>query len=330
MNITKQWLQYPIISKQLTSVNQFINENIQTHHQDLQKALLTMADNGGKYLRPALLFLSAEAAGEKDKIDNDQLIQLAASIEILHMATLIHDDIIDEADERRGQASIQTHFGKDVAVYAGDLLFTHFFDLILRAGADRIYLSKNAHTMHHILDGELSQMGARFNQAQTIEQYIANVKGKTAALLKLAAEEGAYFAGADAKKTQLMAEFGEKIGIAFQIVDDILDYTGSKNFNKPTLEDLKTGVYSLPILLALQNNDLKLALKKLLDKKDQMTSADISEVQSLLLNSSIIDESRAFAKKYTDEAVQILNQLPHSSAQKTLLKITNKLLTRTL
>ena len=165
MNNSKPWKKYPLIASELEEVNQFIQKTIKTPHKSLQTALLQMADNGGKYLRPSLLLLAAHAVGKANK----QTIKLASSIEILHMATLIHDDIIDDSDERRGNVSIQATFGKDVAVYTGDLLFTEFFDLMLNAIDENEYLVRNAQTMRKILNGELGQMAERFNLKQTLD-----------------------------------------------------------------------------------------------------------------------------------------------------------------
>ena len=147
MNNSKPWENYPLIANELEEVNDFIQKTIKTPHKSLQAALLQMADNGGKYLRPSLLLLAAHAVGKT----NERTIKLASSIEILHMATLIHDDIIDDSDERRGNVSIQAAFGKDVAVYTGDLLFTDFFDLMLDAIDEHEYLVRNAQTMRKIL-----------------------------------------------------------------------------------------------------------------------------------------------------------------------------------
>lgn len=322
----KQWHKYPLIAHDLDSVNLCIKQTIQTKHKSLEGALLEMANNGGKYLRPSLVILSAKATGGRV---SSQIIKLAASIEILHMATLIHDDIIDDSDERRGAISIQARFGKDTAVYAGDLLFTNFFDLMLDATDNHDYLVENATTMRHILNGELGQMNQRFNIKQSLDDYLNDIKGKTAALFRLAAKEGAYFGG----KTELanqMAAFGENLGIAFQIIDDILDYTGSKDLNKPMLEDLTTGVYSLPLLLALKNPACHEQLVSLLNKKYQITEADIQQIQQIILSSSAIDESRALARKYSQNGLDILNALPQNDATKLLAKMTSELLTRSM
>lgn len=326
MNNSQPWQKYPLIRKPLEEVNQLIQATIRTPYSDLQDALLEMASNGGKYLRPSLLILSAQIASKKETVSK-QIIQLASSIEILHMASLIHDDIIDDSDERRGKISIQARFGKDTAVYAGDLLFTHFFDLILNAISEQDYMIKNAHTMHHLLAGELGQMAERFNLSQDFNDYLTNVKGKTAALFRLAAEEGSHFGNGDEQTTQALASFGENLGIAFQIVDDILDYTGGKQLNKPTLT---TGVYSLPILLALSKKELREQLVPLLEKKRQMSKNDIEQIQKILLNSSVIEETHALAEQYTNRALANLAQLPQTNATVLLKKMTRKLVNRTL
>ncbi|TSO26865.1 polyprenyl synthetase family protein [Lactobacillus sp. LL6] len=320
----KEYRKYPLIAKELDLVNDCINQTIQTKHRSLQEALLTMANNGGKYLRPSLLILSTKAT--EGKI-TDKIIKLASAIEILHMATLIHDDIIDDSNKRRGAISIQAQFGKDTAVYAGDLLFTNFFDLMLQTTNEHEYLVENATTMRAILNGELGQMNERFNNKQKIDDYINNVKGKTAALFKLATKEGAYFGGQN-QFAQIMANFGENLGVAFQIIDDILDYTGSQKMNKPVLEDLTTGVYSLPLLFALQDEDLHQELTSILNKKYQMTKIDIEHIQRIILNSNAINQSRSLAQSYSLAAIDNLTQLPQNSATKLLTKMTKEMLSR--
>ncbi|KRM92749.1 polyprenyl diphosphate synthase [Liquorilactobacillus cacaonum DSM 21116] len=135
-------------------------------------------------LRPGLFLLFSEL-GEKDKQDEEKLLKVAASLEILHKATLIHDDIIDDSPLRHGVVTIQSNFGKDVAVYAGDLLFTAFFELLIDTMNGTSLMQDNATAMKKLLFGELGQMHARFNQQQTIENYVENIKGKTAELFSL-------------------------------------------------------------------------------------------------------------------------------------------------
>lgn len=182
--------------------------------------------------------------------------------------------------------------------------------------------------MRKILNGELGQMAERFNLNQNFDDYLNDVKGKTAALFRLAAEEGCHFAGGNTVQCNALANLGENLGIAFQIVDDILDYSGGKKLNKPTLEDLATGVYSLPLLLALQKLDLKSELLPLLKKKRQMSLTDMQEVQKIILHSSVIDDSRALAHQYAQKAIDCLSIFESNPAISLLKKLPTKLLTR--
>lgn len=326
--MNNQWQSYPLISKQLTAVNQCIQQRITSSNADLQAALLAMANNGGKYLRPAILLTIGQICGGQQ--DDDRLIKLAASIEILHMATLIHDDIIDDSPKRRGAISIQARFGKDTAVYAGDLLFTVFFDLLLENMPGSPFLNVNAHTMRQILNGELGQMNQRFNTEQGFKSYLHDVSGKTAALFRLAAQEGAYFAGAPHRLVVKAGRFGQNLGIAFQMLDDILDYTGGQTLNKPVMEDLATGVYSLPLLVALHEPETAARLTPLLAKRYQITGDDIQRVQQIVVACGAVDQSRKLAGRFTNKALSFLDDLPSNRSRHFLRSMTKRLLKRTI
>jgi len=322
MTNSKPWKKYPLIANELAQVNELLKQTMHAPNKNLESALKEMADNGGKYLRPSLVLLAAHAVGKTNK----QIIQIATAIETLHMATLIHDDVIDDSDKRRGKPSIQFAFGKDVAVYAGDLLFTNFFDLMLDVNEPE-YLRLNAQTMRQILNGELGQMNQRFNLEQTFDDYLADIKGKTATLFRLAA--GAHFAGGNLEQTQILANFAEDLGIAFQIIDDILDYRGSSQLNKPMLEDLPTGVYSLPLLLTLKQPDLKAQLLPLLNKRTAMTVKDIKQIQAIVIDSGAITESKQLAQNYAQKGIAELAKLAPNPAVKILEKMAKELLQRT-
>lgn len=316
---------YPAIDRSLQEVNQLINDRITIKNPSLHAALQQMASNGGKYLRPAFFFLFTQVSQTTPSKHRD-LVKIAASLEILHMATLIHDDIIDDSPERRGAVSVQAAFGKDVAVYSGDFLFTVFFNLLVETMSGSPYLAQNAQTMRKILTGELGQMANRFDLQQSLLDYYRNVNGKTAALFSLAAEEGAYFGQASHRITVLAKRIGQNIGISFQILDDILDYSGDSQLNKPVLEDLATGVYSLPLLLVLQ--DHRDELQPLLAKKRQMTLADMQQVQTLVIEYGGVKQAQAIAKKFTQKALDEISELPNSRTRKLLAAMANKLLTR--
>lgn len=316
----------PELNRALLAVSDLMAARIKTKDGQLESALQKMATNGGKFLRPAFFWLFASLTGQPQPEQRDRLIKLATSIEVLHMATLIHDDIIDDSPERRGRISIQAEFGKDVAVYSGDYLFTIFFDLITTTTATTPFLTTNAQIMHRILSGELGQMADRFKQGQTFLSYLRNINGKTAALFSLAASEGAYFGGADQRTVALAKRIGQNVGIAFQILDDILDYSSGDQLNKPVLEDLATGVYSLPLLLAIQANPA--AFKPLLDKGRLMSEADMQLVRQLVLENGGVEQARQLATAFTKKAEAEINQLPAGSSRRALTKLCQRLLKR--
>ncbi|MBB1063784.1 polyprenyl synthetase family protein [Limosilactobacillus fastidiosus] len=315
----------PQLNSALEKVNQLINQRIKVNNQNLQTALKKMASKGGKYLRPAFCLTFAQFGNNNWK--SPQLIKIASSLEILHMATLIHDDVIDDSPERRGEESIQTAFGKDTAVYSGDLLFTVFFDLLVETMENSPYLSINAQAMQKILAGELGQMDQRYRQ-QTFLEYYRNINGKTATLFSLAAQEGAYFGGADSRTVHLAKHIGQNIGIAFQILDDILDYKIDGGLNKPILEDLSTGVYSLPLLLVLK--DYQEELMPYLAKKRTMTYKDTLKVQELVNRYGGVTQAHQLAGKFTNKALQLIDELPINGTQKLLKRVTGQLLDRSI
>lgn len=319
------WQQYPLVKDDLQIVNQLIAKKIEVNDPKLKSALLQMANNGGKYLRPALLLLFSKE--NSTTTADERLLKLAASIEVLHTATLIHDDIIDDSPKRRGQVSIQSAFGKDIAVYAGDLLFTVFFDLIADSLYASHYLKVNAQMMRQILNGEIGQMNARFDTEQSFLTYLRNINGKTAAIFSLACQEGAYFSGADRRQVALAKRIGQNIGLSFQMLDDILDYSDGKNLNKPVMEDLATGVYSLPLLMVLQEH--KDELMPYLAKKEQMTATDMEIVKQLVLKYGGVTKAKTLAEKFIQKALDQTSQLPASQKRDLLEKLIKRLLKKT-
>lgn len=326
--MSSQWKQYPDLEAYLQETCSLIERLVRVRNDAIAEALVSLTRAGGKYLRPAFFFLFTSFGSKNPKTDKS-LIEIAASLEILHMATLIHDDIVDDSPLRRNTMTIQSQFGKDVAVYTGDFLFTIFFDLVLKTMNGSPYMAVNAKTMKKILVGELDQMQLRYQQDQKVRDYLRAISGKTAALFRLACREGAYFSGADKEVTRLAGHIGHNIGMAFQILDDILDYSANPSqFNKPVLEDLTTGVYSLPLLLALNHNPK--AFQELLSKKEKMTPEDIQEVSRLVKANQGIEEAKQLAKRFTQKALNDINQLPRTKERRILTRLTKALLKRSI
>lgn len=324
--MSSYWSCYPDLEEKLGRVKRLIEQKLQIRNQSIGQALVALNSAGGKYLRPAFFFLFA-TFGSTSRVDAEQLETAAASLEVLHLATLVHDDIIDDSPLRRGQVTIQSRFGKDIAVYTGDLLFTVFFDLLLQSMSGTPYMNINAKTMKRILLGELDQMSAYYHQEQTIHAYLRTAAGKTAALFKLASREGAYFGGANDETVRLAGHVGFYIGIAFQIMDDLLDYTEEKEkLNKPVLEDISQGIYNLPLICALEKNPR--VFRPYLDKKQAMTAADVEAVVDLMKKEGGLEDARMLATCFTQKAVATIAQLPPHPTRDILSQMTKRLLKR--
>jgi len=251
----------------------------------------------------------------------------AAALEILHVGTLIHDDVIDESPTRRGVRTIQMKYGQRNAIYAGDFMFTVYFNQVLKATADRHMVQEHIDAMHRILQGELHQMDLNYREDITVDAYLNEVAGKTAELFALSCYTGAKLSGAPASVVAITREIGIAIGCAYQMLDDILDYAGDPaKTQKPVLEDLRSGVYSLPLILAIPQ--AKRDFHHLLRKKKDMTVADIQAVQSLVAQYHGVAAARQLALAHTEKALELIQQLPAGEAQADLEKLTTMLLRR--
>ena len=320
------WKSFPDVERSLTETCELIEQTLHTRNEDIEEDLVTFARSGGKLLSPSFFFLFAQL-GDEEKQEKQQLLKIAASLEILHMATLIHDDIIDDSPLRRGAVTIQSQYGKDVAVYTGDLLFTEFFTLIADAMNGSEFMKINAQGMKRLLLGELDQMSHRFDRRMSIPAYLRSVNGKTAELFSLSCLEGAYFGHSSKEVQRLAKRIGRHIGIAFQVYDDILDYTAdTETLKKPALEDLSQGVYTLPLLFAYQAAPD--VFGPYLDKGRAITLEEAAEVAALVNDYHGVTEAQAFAKKVTNKAITDIQQLPDGTAKETLLSLTELLLHR--
>lgn len=210
---------------------------------------LQLIDAGGKRLRPALVVAAATAVGGPSAVD-ERVIDAAAAVELIHLASLCHDDVLDAATLRRGRASANARWGNHVAVLGGDVLLSHAYRVASRLGA--VELRRLAQTLTDLCAGQVAESAARFDPQRAIEQYDASIRGKTASLLATACWLGGATADGDAASVDALAQFGAETGVAFQIADDVLDLYGHDHaLGKAAGSDLRAGVFTLPVLLAL-------------------------------------------------------------------------------
>ena len=326
MQIHPMWEAYPELHSELIQTIELMDSKIHLRNKPIENAIVDMMHTGGKLIRPAYTLLFSSFG---DDHDPSRARAFSAAIEVLHMATLIHDDVIDDSPKRRGQKTIQSKYGKDVAVYAGDYLFTVSFKLITDYSNSMKQMQINTKGMEKILMGEIDQMHLRYNKKITIRNYLTQISGKTAQLFALACYSGALESGQDERFARHCYYIGSHIGMAFQIKDDILDYSQTADtFGKPVLEDVKQGVYSSPLIYAMRKNNA--AFKDLLNKKDQMTNEDTKKVRQLVIDLGGLKEAERLAHKYTEKALKRIDQLPNTPEKEIIRDVTESLLNRNI
>ena len=324
MKIHPMWADYPALADELEATLDLISTQIQPQNSAVATALIEMINAGGKLLRPAYCLLFSQFSQTRDR---DKMIALAASVEALHNATLVHDDIIDTASIRRGLPTISARFGQDVAVYAGDYLFVVCFKLIAHYAGDLRAVQQDANSMEKLLNGELEQMNMRYQYQMDINHYLKQVSGKTGQLFALASFIGAFESDQPLRFAKRVEAIGMDIGIAFQLLDDILDYTSdAATIGKPVHEDIRQGVYSAPLILAMSED--RAAFTPLLKKQRDLTSADLAAIDQLIADHNGVNQAQAMAADYTEKALEGLATLPEQPAKADLIRLTTQLLTR--
>ena len=308
---------YEPIQKELVEVeNQFrsIAESERTVFPDLYK-MLSHVLIGGKVIRPTLTLL----AGKFYNYDPAKLLPMATASELLHIATLVHDDAIDKSDVRRWRQTINKIWGEDKAILLGDYLFAKAGEFT--AATENLRVVKLfAQTLETISQGELRQSFDAFKLGQPRENYIKRISGKTAALFSMATESGVVLSQAPEKSIEILKEYGYNLGIAFQIVDDILDFIGTeKELGKPTGSDLAQGTLTLPAMLLLKHYPEDNPVKRLFHKGDKQEN--IKQAIELVRNSSIVSECYAAASEYCAKAHQNLHLLPDNASRQALVEL---------
>ena len=324
MRVHQMWDTYPELKNDLSKVLQLIKSNIRVRDKVVEKTIKDLIYSGGKLLRPAYSLLCSQIGPSKDK---GRAVAVAAALETLHMATLIHDDVIDESPTRHNIPTIHAHNGNKFAIYAGDYLFCVCFTILSKHATSLSHLEFKARSMEKILSGELDQLNARYQSTVTVKNYLTRISGKTAQLFAVSCYSGAIESEASRPLAMNAWNMGHYIGMAFQIMDDILDYKGdSQTLGKPVMADIKQGHYNLPLIYAIQANPKELI--PLLDKKDALTDEDMQLISELITKYKGVEKAELLAKKYTEKAIKQLSKLPEGDYKNHLYEITTSLLKR--
>ena len=271
---------------------------------------------GGKRLRPALVILS----GRLGSADRDSIFNIAMGIEFIHTATLVHDDLIDNSPTRRGIRTIHEALGPNPAIIIGDYYFAKGANLLSSIGSPAIDAAIS-HAVMTICMGELLQMTSRNDYDQSLESYYRKIERKTATLVSTCCSSGAIVSGQPEESVQTLRRYGYNLGMAFQIVDDVLDYVAtSDEMGKPVGADLRQGTVTLPLMLALQDPDAGPALRRIL-AASELTDGDYDEVVGLVRESPAIDAAERHAADFAARARTELAAFPESVTRVTLERI---------
>jgi octaprenyl-diphosphate synthase len=278
---------------------------------------------GGKRLRPILVFLTAQALGADPKAS--RVVDLAAAIELIHTATLLHDDVVDESDLRRGRPTANAEFGNAASVLVGDFLYSRAFQVMVSTGDMRV-LEIMAEATNRIAEGEVMQLMALGNLDLTEAQYMDVIEAKTAKLFEAAGALGAIATNAaDAQTIQMMAEFSRRLGVAFQIADDVLDYRGdAESLGKSLGDDLAEGKLTLPIIIALDRGtaDTKAMLRQIIaENRVEHHHERLPEVLAALESCGALDASMKRAQEQATTAAEQIAHLPDTEAKNWLLEL---------
>lgn len=276
------------------------------HHPDLASAMSQLIEAGGKRIRPTVTLLTGEMLGA----DSDYLITLAAAIELLHTATLVHDDLIDGSLLRRGMTTLNAEWSPAATVLTGDFVFARAAKLAAETGSVPV-MQMFAETLTIIVNGEITQLFASKGVASR-ENYYQRIYAKTASMFELATGSASLLSGVNEDMITASRQFGYEIGMAFQIVDDVLDFTGEQaTVGKPVANDLRQGLITLPALYYIESTPEDPKLQAVL-RGDLYDDKRMDELVRAINKSGAIDNAMNEAQEFVQRGLEALSELPES------------------
>jgi len=305
---TSPLLSLPGMQDELARVESALRQAVMTEDEALTQLASHLLSAGGKRLRPALAVAAGACAGTTPV--SDGVIFGGAAVELVQLGSLYHDDVIDEADTRRGVESVNARWGNLRAILAGDFLLARASEIAASLGTEVAGLL--AATIAAMCEGEVRELTTAFSPERTEASYLAAVAGKTATLFAAACRIGAIVTGQPEAAIEALTEYGHRYGMAFQVVDDVLDVVATEEeLGKPAGQDLATGVYTLPVIRALaspEGPELRAMLGRPLD------APDVEWARVLIKRTDAVEEALVVARTYEEEAVAALKGLEPGAA----------------
>jgi heptaprenyl diphosphate synthase len=323
------WGAFPAVARELEGVRGLILETAASGDDEIHAAIRRLVESNGKMLRPAFVLLAARFGSAEPA----RMARLGAAIELMHMATLVHDDLIDGAALRRGVPTLHTRLGPRTAVLAGDTLFATCFSLVADH-AEAATARSLARMVTLVCDGEIAETADRFLASTSVRRYLRRIAEKTALLFSLAFQVGARESGVAEPVAAALRRLGWCLGMAFQVVDDILDFdAGNSEIGKPVASDLRQGIFTLPVVLALRADEgtlgRALADRRYVSRRTGRARREIARIDALIRARGGLDGARAWARRYTERAHREIARLPAGEPRDVLAGVTDRLLDRT-
>ncbi|GIO65236.1 polyprenyl synthetase family protein [Paenibacillus sp. FSL M7-1455] len=309
---------FGLLKKDMNYIENELFRSIEGEHQLLNETSMHLLKAGGKRLRPVFVLMG----GKFGNYDLEKLKHVAVPLELIHMASLVHDDVIDDADTRRGELTVKSKWDNRIAMYTGDYIYARALMIAAQLEKPQIHqiLSK---AMVEMSIGEMEQIRDFFNTEQSVRRYLLRIRRKTALLIAVSCQLGAVASDADEKVSNLLYRYGYNVGMAFQIQDDLLDLCGTeKQIGKPPGSDIRQGNITLPVIFALQDEELKAPLLREIGYiRERNGECDVTGAIQMIKSSSGISRAEALADRYIKKALGALERLPDNRTKKNLRDI---------
>ncbi|MCV9888345.1 heptaprenyl diphosphate synthase component II [Metabacillus halosaccharovorans] len=305
---------YSFLNNDLNIIEQELEITAVSEYPLLREANVELLKAGGKRIRPVFVLLSSMFGN----YDINIVKHVAVALETIHMASLVHDDVIDDAELRRGQPTVKARWDNRIAMYTGDYLLARSLEVMTKIDNTTAHkiLSK---AIVDVCLGEIEQIKDKYRFDQSIRTYLRRIKRKTALLIAVSCQLGAISSEAPAEIHKKLFWFGYYVGMSFQITDDILDFTSTaEELGKPVGSDLLQGNITLPVLYALENPTIKKEIEKI---TINTTAEDIKPILEMIQSSGVIEKSVKISDRYLQKAFLILEELPKNRARSTLYSI---------
>jgi heptaprenyl diphosphate synthase len=306
---------YSFLNSDLRAVEKELEETVQADYAQLSEAALHLLQAGGKRIRPVFVLLAAKFGD----YDIERIKHVAVALELIHMASLVHDDVIDDAELRRGRQTIKAKWSNRFAMYTGDYMFARSLERMTYLGNPLAH-QVLANTIVEVCRGEIEQIKDKYRFDQNLRCYLRRIKRKTALLIAASCQLGAIAADAPREVAERLYLFGYYVGMSFQITDDILDFTGTEaQLGKPAGSDLLQGNVTLPVLFAMENEQLKAKITTVV--RPETTPGEMKEIIALIKQTDAIEKSYELSDRYLQKALRVLETLPNNKARSTLYDI---------